>query len=368
MLTTAWSRCRQRYFELFQAAHAVGITIYYAALLPHGMHLGRHVTWAWVAGPILLYAADRLVLRHTNARRVAVTLNRTHTEVVCAGAVLKLAIERPFGFRPGQYVRIRVPAMSRQWHPFTIASAPHEEQLLLYIRRHGPGQWTAQLHDLVAGLDGGGGVGSKGSRAGGSGGGGGIRPLSGGVDILVEGPFGAPSEHVGQFEHVVLFAGGVGATVYVSVVKAIHHFMEGQRAAAAAEAAAFAAVATAADGAPWGLKAPVAPGRAGRRDGSDDAPPSPWTTSTRRGGRGPSSGSRCGGGVGNSMWPPTDSIDGRRSLDSVAAGAEAGECGGYGGHTRDHGGNYEAVGSADPPPPYSPPVPLVCTSFSTALL
>eukprot|EP00170_Pyropia_yezoensis_P001441 contig_6363_g1445 len=107
MLTTAWSRCRQRYFELFQATHALGGLTYYAALLPHGMHRGRHVT-----------------------------------------------------------------------------------------------------------------------------GGGG-----GGLEILIEGPFGAPSEHVGQFEHVVLFAGGVGATVYVSVVKAIHHFMEGQRATVKAEAA-----------------------------------------------------------------------------------------------------------------------------------
>jgi len=356
MLGTAWSRCRQRYFEIFQATHAVGIAAYYAALLPHGMHLGRHVTWAWVTGPILLYAADRLVLRHTNARRVAVTLDRTHTEVVCAGTVLKLAIERPFGFRPGQYVRIRVPAMSRQWHPFTIASAPHEEQLLLYIRRHGPGQWTARLHDLVAGLDCGGGSWSKGIREGGSGGSCGFRSLSGGIDILVEGPFGAPSEHVGQFEHVVLFAGGVGATVYVSVVKAIHHFMEGQRAAAAAEAAVAAAAATAADGVPWEFKAPAAPGRAERRDGSVNAPPSPWTTPTRRGGRGPPGGSRFGGSVGDSTWPSTDGTEGRRDLDSLAAGGEASGYGRYDGRTHDLGGNYEAIGSADtaPPPRISP--------------
>lgn len=277
MLTTAWSRCRQRYFELFQATHALGGLTYYAALLPHGMHRGRHVTWMWVAGPLLLYALDRLVLRNSHSRRVLVTLDRTHTEVVCNGTVLKLAIDTPFPFRPGQYVRIRVPSMSRQWHPFTIASAPHEAQLLLYIRRHGEGQWTARLHDLVAGL-------SDRHRGGGG----------GGLEILIEGPFGAPSEHVGQFEHVVLFAGGVGATVYVSVVKAIHHFMEGQRATVKAEAAASAIAAAAATGpsaTPWGQGgrrpaggcSPARPGRLAA--GGVGRPPAHLlTTPSRRGG------------------------------------------------------------------------------------
>ncbi|GAB0490819.1 hypothetical protein MMPV_002057 [Pyropia vietnamensis] len=275
MLTTAWSRCRQRYFELFQATHALGVLTYYAALLPHGMHRGRHVTWMWVAAPLLLYALDRLVLRNSHSRRVLVTLDRTHTEVVCNGTVLKLAIETPFLFRPGQYVRIKVPSMSRQWHPFTIASAPHEAQLLLYIRRHGEGQWTARLHDLVAGLSNhgrdGNGVGS--------------------IEILIEGPFGAPSEHVGQFEHVVLFAGGVGATVYVSVVKAIHHFMEGQRATATAKRAAAATSAVTPGATPWGQggRRPAggySPARPGRLavSGGGRAAAHPLTTPTRRAG------------------------------------------------------------------------------------
>ncbi|KAJ8958730.1 hypothetical protein NQ318_016458 [Aromia moschata] len=63
--------------------------------------------------------------------------------------VTHLVIKRPmqFDFHPGDYVFVNIPAIAKyEWHPFTISSAPEQEDYMwLHIR--GVGQWTNRLYE-----------------------------------------------------------------------------------------------------------------------------------------------------------------------------------------------------------------------------
>lgn len=165
MVTLRWVRVHRR--EVFAVGHGVLAAAAVAALAVHGMHRGAPSSVKWLAPAAAVYGLDLLARRW-----------RTHTVVVAVGAdaatdavadaaadaaptaaphppttsrlygnVLCLAVPRPFPFVAGQAVLLRVPALSRhQWHPFTIASAPADPMLRLYVKA--AGDWTGALLDL----------------------------------------------------------------------------------------------------------------------------------------------------------------------------------------------------------------------------
>ena len=60
--------------------------------------------------------------------------------------VLGLTFKRPlnFEYKSGQWVRIACLELGKsEYHPFTLSSAPHEENLSLHIRAVGP--WTMNI-------------------------------------------------------------------------------------------------------------------------------------------------------------------------------------------------------------------------------
>jgi len=60
-----------------------------------------------------------------------------------------MEINKPkkFNFRCGQYAQINIPAISKfQWHPFTIASSPYDDNLYFYVNP--AGDWTRELRNL----------------------------------------------------------------------------------------------------------------------------------------------------------------------------------------------------------------------------
>lgn len=63
--------------------------------------------------------------------------------------VTYLEFKRPQGFtyRSGQWVRVACLELGTdEYHPFTLTSAPHEENLSLHIRAVGP--WTSKLREI----------------------------------------------------------------------------------------------------------------------------------------------------------------------------------------------------------------------------
>ena len=108
------------------------------------------------------------------------------------------------GWRAGQHVRIRVPALGWrlgfEGHPFTISSAPDGEGLILMCKNSG--DWTRALHKLAQGQ---GSTGHSESALGPN------APVD--VTMVVEGPHGGMGNTMlPAFSSVLLCAGGSGIT------------------------------------------------------------------------------------------------------------------------------------------------------------
>ena len=106
------------------------------------------------------------------------------------------------GWRAGQHVRIRVPALGWrlgfEGHPFTISSAPDGEGLILMCKNSG--DWTRALHKLAQGP-----TGHAESALGPN------APVD--VTMIVEGPHGGMGNTMlPAFSSVLLCAGGSGIT------------------------------------------------------------------------------------------------------------------------------------------------------------
>ncbi|XP_073121167.1 respiratory burst oxidase homolog protein C-like [Henckelia pumila] len=104
---------------------------------------------------------------------------------VLPGNVLTLHISKPQGFKykSGQYIFVKCAAVSPfEWHPFSITSAPGDDYISVHIRTHG--NWTRQLNE-----------------------------------VLIDGPYGAPTQDYKNYDVVLLVGLGIGATPMISVVK-----------------------------------------------------------------------------------------------------------------------------------------------------
>lgn len=199
---SALENVRRRYYEAFRRFHVGGCVSIYVVLCIHGLHKGQPSTWKWVLGPLLLYSLDR-GLRMLQEKRSYLFISK-HSAIFQGRSVLRLRLPRVFHFQAGQYAELKVPAISKfQWHPFTIASAPHEAEMVFYVKA--AGNWTTELMLLFAER-----LGEENAED---------------IEVHIAGPFGAPAQHVNRFDRLVLIGGGVGSTPFCSVVKSLDHWM-----------------------------------------------------------------------------------------------------------------------------------------------
>lgn len=185
----------QSNYEAFYRIHVGGAIAMFITIVIHGLHYGVPNTWKWIIGPAIIYVID--VSARTFREKRSYLLVSKHSAVFQGPDILKIRLPRVFHFVAGQYAELKVPAISHfQWHPFTIASAPHEAEMTFYIKA--VGDWTISLYQLF------------GER---------IRSNGADIEVHIRGPFGAATQHVGQFDRVILIGGGVGATPFCSVTK-----------------------------------------------------------------------------------------------------------------------------------------------------
>jgi predicted ferric reductase len=139
-------KIRQKKYEIFLHTHK----LFYPALAVLLLHARTPDTKRWpylvyLGIPILLFSIElifRLYRFFTNKTRVV------KIKYLKAG-VLLMEINKPkkFNFRCGQYAQINIPAISKfQWHPFTIASSPYDDNLYFYVNP--AGDWTRELRNL----------------------------------------------------------------------------------------------------------------------------------------------------------------------------------------------------------------------------
>lgn len=150
---------------------------------------------------------------------------------------LELHVQKQDGLKylAGQYCFINVPSINRfEWHPFTLTSAPHEDDLKFHIAA--VGDWTTELYDMFP----------KGWETE-------INPeiadweetrlkISDNVDedtkqkmegiaasliprtsIYIDGPYGAPAQDFTKYKVSMLIGAGIGVTPFAAVLRDLLH-------------------------------------------------------------------------------------------------------------------------------------------------
>lgn len=102
--------------------------------------------WKWFVLPGSIYIVERILrLAWMRSERGKTYIS---SGILLPSRVTHLVIKRPplFDYHAGDYVFVNIPAIATyEWHPFTISSAPDQEDYLwLHIR--GVGEWTNRLY------------------------------------------------------------------------------------------------------------------------------------------------------------------------------------------------------------------------------
>ena len=189
MWVCAWQVIRRTSrFDLFYVTHLLYVVWFILAIAHAPGLLG------WTA-PALAGMVVELCLRTARRGRATAIVS----VLPLRSGVTRVELRPPPGFihRPGDYLFLRVPAVARrEWHPFTITSAPESTILTVHVRSLG--NWTAALRRLGE---------ARGPKS----------------EILahVDGPYGSPSGHVFQSRRAVLVGAGIGVTPFASILESI---------------------------------------------------------------------------------------------------------------------------------------------------
>jgi respiratory burst oxidase len=205
---------RNKKYEIFLHTHK----LFYLAIISLFIHGRTPDTKRWpflffMGLPLLLFSIELIIRLYRFFTNKSKILNVKYLN----SGVCLLTIEKPknFTFRGGQYAQLRIPDISKwEWHPFTIASSPIDDELYFYINPCG--DWTNQIKDM----------GSKSANP------------DKGVDknkllseeigslCNIDGPYGAPAEHFKSFENLVFVAQGVGVTPFSSILLSLLYEMK----------------------------------------------------------------------------------------------------------------------------------------------
>ncbi|KAK9119829.1 hypothetical protein Scep_017922 [Stephania cephalantha] len=187
---------RRKQFELFYYTHHL-YALFLIAFLIHGGD--RH--FYMVFPGVFLFALDK-VLR--------IIQSRVETCVVSARIFPCRAIELTLPKHPGlkytptSVIFLKVPSISRlQWHLFSITSSSTADDETLSVIVKGEGWWTNALYSrIVTAVD------SKTHQ---------VKYLP----VSVEGPYGPTSMDFLRYDSLLLLAGGVGITPFLSILQEI---------------------------------------------------------------------------------------------------------------------------------------------------
>eukprot|EP00118_Oscarella_pearsei_P014512 m.124702 g.124702 ORF g.124702 m.124702 type:complete len:614 (+) comp37853_c0_seq2:60-1901(+) len=161
---------------------------------------GGPQTWKWVVGPLFLYFLERIVRFYRSCQQVVVTKVVEHPSKVLEIQLKK----RGFHAEAGQYVFVNAPEVRFfEWHPFTLTSSPEEDYFSVHIRLMG--DWTEKMAKRC-------GMGVKGTE---------FKQTYEMPKILIDGPFGTPSEDIFKHEVGIGIGAGIGVTPFASILKSL---------------------------------------------------------------------------------------------------------------------------------------------------
>jgi len=143
-------------YEIFYAIHHLVFILYITTII-HTFDVvqrtderQRSQTFKWFSAIVLYYVCDRAAMHMNHRYQTSIAAS----SAVTSGNGTRMAIikvHRPvlFHFKPGQYCLLRIPAIDRHWHPFSIASGPDSDYLEFYIEVYDEKSWTNQLWTMI---------------------------------------------------------------------------------------------------------------------------------------------------------------------------------------------------------------------------
>ncbi|XP_060604820.1 dual oxidase 1-like [Ruditapes philippinarum] len=190
---------RRHLFHMFWKTHNLYIAIYILTFLHGSARLVQEPHFPYyIVGPAVLFIIDKLI----SISRATIELTVIKAELLPSDVTALTVIKPPgFEYQSGQWAQVACKTLgAREFHPFTMTSAPHEKYLKFHIRAVGP--WTTNIRRIF----------DPSSRAG-----------SGFSKLLLDGPFGEGHQDWYRYEVSVLIGGGIGVTPFASILKDIVH-------------------------------------------------------------------------------------------------------------------------------------------------
>ncbi|KAG0345253.1 hypothetical protein BG004_003849 [Podila humilis] len=265
MVASSAERVRRKGFEMFWYTHHLFV-LFFVTLMYHGAFCFIRAdnpphcksspgSYKFILGSLVVYLIER-TFREIRARKpTAISKIVLHPSKVVEVQVVK----DNFRAKAGQYVFLNCPDISKfEWHPFTITSAPEEDYVSVHIRI--VGDWTTSfakrlgcsfdddqqfwIEELMSRSRPHETSGSSSGVVHGSGYDGHVSPSIAkfrsnpsvasvatthyrGSEamtlprVLLDGPYGSPSEDAFNYEIAVLVGAGIGVTPFASVLKHI---------------------------------------------------------------------------------------------------------------------------------------------------
>ncbi|KAJ2032275.1 hypothetical protein IW146_007436 [Coemansia sp. RSA 922] len=140
MMGTSVPAVRRKLFELFYLVHH----LYVVVIVLIFFHVSKHTFQYYIAVPGSIYMVDKLY----RAIRSRINRPRILSVIQHPSNVIELRFEKSgMNVKVGQYIYLCVPSLAWfQWHPFTLTSAPEEDELSVHI--WAGGDWTRKLIDM----------------------------------------------------------------------------------------------------------------------------------------------------------------------------------------------------------------------------
>jgi NADPH oxidase len=198
-------------FEIFWYSHQL-LWAFLILNLIHGRNtLGPHYYFAFIL-PGTIYVMEVIYREYSAYQSVSIVSITNMKNNVLSVEFSKSAF--PGGYLEGQYCYIQCPKIApRQWHPFTISSAPGDPTVTLHIKIQGKDSWTKSLLEYFTYLgpknasyfelaD----SGANGVQIGK------VLGPSGERMLRVYGPHSAPTQHAPEYTTDIIVGSGIGVT------------------------------------------------------------------------------------------------------------------------------------------------------------
>jgi len=182
--TSFWS-IRRANFEIFYWAHQLFLVLIFC-IVHHANSM-----WMFTLVGCIVLACDRILRLWRSSRPMMISKLVIQDETT--HIVVKPLDEGAFKWIAGQYAFITLPWVSRfESHPFTISSAPSDQEITFHIKDMGGDTFTGNLKDLS------------------------YRGI--GQTMSLDGPYGSPPELI-NYSRVLIVAGGIGVTPCHSIFR-----------------------------------------------------------------------------------------------------------------------------------------------------